>query len=147
MQRVTVTSGPEDPAETARWEAEKRADRMEPPMTDNGWLKTEPINARPTGWLRHADPETQHTCTPPMHEWVFKVPKAFVAPDRVDDPPVHREQRPDGQAGDVWRCTCGRLWMIVMVGGSIGGYYVIPRAEWQQTGPLPRLLCRLGMWP
>lgn len=42
----------EDPAETARWEAEKRADRMEPPVTDTSWLRMEPLRPAARPWDR-----------------------------------------------------------------------------------------------
>lgn len=90
---------------------------MEPPVTDTSWLQMEPHKAQPEGWLRTGGPG-KHACKPP--EW---------APSGLLEAM--------GGAGDVWRCRCGRLW-IVRQGHT---------AWWERPPVLLRLLHWMGWWP
>jgi hypothetical protein len=67
-------------------------EQLRPPPTDTAWLEVQEIRARKSGWVRHAS-TPPHVCAPPCRD--------------VDSLPV-----PDGQPGDLWRCSCGRLWQI-----------------------------------
>lgn len=62
-------------------------------------------------WVRKTPPSEQHECAPPMREVKYEVPSRVVGHE--GNPRVHREQRPDGVRGDLWRCDhCRKLWRI-----------------------------------
>ncbi len=66
-------------------------------MTDTDWLKVEPVNA---GWVRR---RSDHRCQQPMREAIRRARPGDLG---------GIELVPDGAAGDLWRCGCGRLWEI-----------------------------------
>jgi hypothetical protein len=99
----------------------------EPPVTDNAWLELAPVRS---GWVRQAEPD-DHRCDLPMREVRLTALSADAHADH-----------PDGNPGDLWRCTCGALWEIRDMGGVRGRMFLVHTSEWQRAS----LWTRLTWW-
>jgi hypothetical protein len=113
-----------------------------PPPADKSWLRTrEARDTRTYGWVRRTQAdEPKHNCEPPMRELVLTIPASgWLLGNAAGFEQVPFGDTPDGAAGDLWRCDCGKLWRITAKCGNcpIGGYHGCgptwrPATMWQR---------------
>lgn len=61
-------------------------------------------------WARR-DTSDPHTCKPPMRVSIHQLPSMSAAQE--GDGATHvKLASPNGQIGELWRCSCGALWRI-----------------------------------